>query len=285
MSNWNEIIAFWKQPFSLINSRRDKWLTIIFVNVFAPFFLIFFQPFGVNNYDPTQQIRWYFVLAMIGIGLVNGLVMAFYEFLLVPLLFPARILQNFCLRILLLLLVISFSSFWFYNFMGDWHDWHFSSYLGFIKDVSLMVLLPITGMVLYFKYKNEVEANRSLLAKPVYNQLVWLVAENGKDKLGVDLNQLLYLEAEENYVAIHRQMNGVNKKTLLRTSLKRMEKQLENTPVKRCHRSFMINLIQVKTVSGNTHQAQLYLKQVDVPIPVSRNYLANVTSKLAIPPK
>ena len=278
-------MAIWKQPVSFMNSSRDKLLAILFVNVFIPLFLIIFQPFGVNNYDPTHQIRWYFVLAVMGIGLVNGLVMTAYEFLLVPLLFPVSILYKFCLRVLLLLLILSSSSFLFYNFMGGFHDWSFSSYLGFIWDVSFLALLPLAGVVLYFKYKNVVAMNKTLSEKPVDNQLVWLVAENGKDKLGVNLQELLYLEAEENYVAVFRQVNGVKKKTLLRTSLKRMEQQLEHTPVERCHRSFMVNLNQVKTVSGNTHQFQLYLKQLESPIPVSRNFVPMVTSKLAIPPK
>ena len=280
-----KLLPFLNQPVLFINKRKDKWQFVIFVNLFTTLFLIIFQPFGVNNYDPTHQLSEYFVLGMFGFGLFNGMVMAGYEFFLVPLLFPTPNLIKFCGRIILLLLLLSCSTFWFYNFIGDFHDWHFLSFLGFIKDISFMLMLPIAAMLLYFNYKNEKAKNKSLLAKPLRKELFWLIAENKKDKLGVKLEELLFIEAQDNYVAIYQQINGHVKKRLLRSSLKNIEEQLINTRVQRCHRSFLVNLKQVKFANGNAHQYQLYINAWERPILVSRNYILKITSQLDIPTK
>ena len=50
--------------------------------VFA--FLTFFQPFGVNNYDPTEKLRPIFVVAMLLFGVIVSLGLAFNEFILKP---------------------------------------------------------------------------------------------------------------------------------------------------------------------------------------------------------
>ena len=273
------------QVLPFLNTRKDKWQFIVFVNLFTALFLLIFQPFGVNNYDPTHQIRWELVLATIGFGLFNGVVMAVYEFFIVPLLFPKLTVLKFCYRIFLLLFLLSFSSFWFYNFLGNFHDWHFTSFLGFVRDVYFMAIIPVAVLLLYFIYKNEVAKNKSLLAKPLDHELIWLVAENKKDKLGVKLEELLFIEAQDNYVAIYQQINGSVKKNLMRSSLKNIETQLANTAVQRCHRSFLVNLKQVKLANGNAHQYQLFINAWEQPILVSRNYVSKITSILDIPPK
>lgn len=263
---------------------REKWQAILFINLFTALFLIIFQPFGVNNYDPSHQLSFIFVASMFGIGTVNGIVMAIYEFGLVPHLFSKSNTRNDILKILLLLPIISFSSFWFYNFLGNWHDWYLSSFLGFLRDVSLMALLPISVMVLFYKYKREREKNEATKIQKVENDFVWLVSENGKEKLGLDLNQLLYLESHDNYVAIYQMQHGQKKKTLLRSSLKRLEKQLIFTSVKRCHRSYLVNLNQVQSVKNKTSLMQLTLPQTEIPIPVSRNFVPAIKNQLSIPP-
>ena len=49
---------------------RYQWLFAGSIGLFVALFLLAFQPFGVNNFDPTFSIRLEFALAVAGFGAV-----------------------------------------------------------------------------------------------------------------------------------------------------------------------------------------------------------------------
>ena len=69
-----------------------------------------------------------------------------------------------------------------------------------------------------------------------------------------------------------KMQNEKLKKTLLRGSLSRFEEQAHHPDVVRCHRSFVVNLRQVASVSGNAQGYKLQLQNYPSPIPVARRY-------------
>ena len=273
-------LPFWKRQLPFLQSKRDKWILVLFSVFYAPFFLIVFQPFGVNNYDPTHEVSLVFALSAMGFGLMNGITLFVYEFGIVPLLFRKNNLPVFVLRIILALIFLSSTTFLFYNFIGNFHDWSFKSYLGFIRDVSLMGVIPFGVIFLYFSYRDNRKAYLDLQKQS--EELIWLKADNGKDKLGLTLEHLLFIEAQDNYVAVFHRENESVKKSLLRTTMKKLESQLQAFPVVRCHRSFLINISSVQKVTGNNHQLKLHIERVDVPIPVSRSYIPLLEEQLDI---
>jgi LytTr DNA-binding domain len=106
--------------------------------------------------------------------------------------------------------------------------------------------------------------------------ILTLVAENGKDKLTILPQQLCYIEADDNYVTVVFQENQKIRKELLRNSLGRIESQITASYIRRCHRSYMVNLHKVYRVSGNAQGYKLHLWQVTEPLPVSRGYAKQV---------
>jgi DNA-binding LytR/AlgR family response regulator len=59
---------------------------------------------------------------------------------------------------------------------------------------------------------------------------------------------------------------------MIRSSLKRMEAQVQVPHIKRCHRAFMVNLSKVTKVEGNAAGYSLSFSESDTQVPVSRNY-------------
>jgi DNA-binding LytR/AlgR family response regulator len=89
------------------------------------------------------------------------------------------------------------------------------------------------------------------------------------------------LEAADNYVAIHYKDGQGMAKKLIRSSLSRIEHELESFPYfMRCHRSFLINLDQVKWIKGNSKKPEVHLRGVDAPIPVARKKAAILNEQL-----
>ena len=64
---------------------RYQWLFAGSIGLFVALFLLAFQPFGVNNFDPTFSIRLEFALAVAGFGAVITATVAANEFLPRPL--------------------------------------------------------------------------------------------------------------------------------------------------------------------------------------------------------
>lgn len=284
MTALEHIIKFWNKPILFLQSSQDKWLFILFINVYSAVFLLFFQPFGVNNYDPTHQIRLELLLGIGAFFLVNTLVMCIYEFGIVPIVFRSPARYVFAINMLCLLVLLSTSTFLTYNYVGNFHDWLWKSYFGFIRDIGLMSSIPMV-LLLLFLQQRQARRQVASLQNQVTKQaqppdIICLSSENGKDKLYIAEEKLLLLEAQDNYVAVYYQEKELVKRALLRSSLKRLEKQLEGSALIRCHRSYLVHPKQVEKVRGNAHQLQIRLKGLDRIIPVSRRYVSSVTAPL-----
>ncbi|WP_169731923.1 LytR/AlgR family response regulator transcription factor [Runella limosa] len=111
----------------------------------------------------------------------------------------------------------------------------------------------------------------------IVHHFLTLMAENGKDKVVLTPQNLCYIEADDNYVTVvSQEPSGKLKKELLRSSLSKVESQIQLTYIRRCHRSYMVNLQKVYKVSGNAQGYKLHLWQVAEPLPVSRGYAKQV---------
>ena len=89
-------------------------------------------------------------------------------------------------------------------------------------------------------------------------------------------SQLLYVEADGNYVIFHTLQDKKREKQILRNSISDIASQLsEQKKIVRTHRAFLVNLAQVTTVSGNSAGYQLKLAETEEMIPVARTQAKN----------
>jgi len=262
---------------------RYRWLFALSIGLFLALFLLVFQPFGVNNFDPTFHISLEFALAVGAFGLLVTATVAANEFLLRPLVLKRLTSRRLIGWLAWTFLLIATGVFLFYNWLGNWHDFHWSSYLGFIRDISLLISLPVAGFLFYIRHewlKSEyVQLQAIHLAGPA-PRLVHFSSDNGKDQVSVALDDLLYLESQDNYVAVTWVEGGARRASLIRSSLKRLEEILDEPLLLRCHRSFIVNLARVRGCRGNRHGLQLTLEGADRTVPVSRAWTANILEKL-----
>ena len=70
------------------------------------------------------------------------------------------------------------------------------------------------------------------------------------------------------------------KKLLIRISLSNILKQVETHSIKKCHRSYIINLEKVKDLKGNAQGYKLILPEIDSEIPVSRSFISSIIPQL-----
>ncbi len=115
------------------------------------------------------------------------------------------------------------------------------------------------------KSKVETEVKLSLEDEPLR-----LIGQNNNEYLIVKPSQIVFIEAADNYVAIHFKEVQV-KKILLRSTLVLIHQQLNGFDFFiKCHRSFVVNRMYIISTSGNAQGLKLKLKDVETTIPVSR---------------
>ncbi len=260
----------------------EKLYFVSLTGLFVFLFLLFFQPFGVNNYDPEENITAQLFLGMFLMGLAASLFLALNEFLIFPLFFRRIRRGQMVLWIIWSLCWLAGGIFLVYNYLGGWHDFRLKSYFEFLGNVGALSLIPLAGLLLYIRIR---DLRRTLDSAHAYTYdggdgefLLVFTAENQKDRFTLPLKLLLFIESDDNYVSIHHLLHGRPAKTLFRKSLKSIQEEAHHPSLLRCHRSYLINLAHLQQIRGNRNKLQVFLHYVQDPIPVSRQYADSMLS-------
>jgi DNA-binding LytR/AlgR family response regulator len=139
-----------------------------------------------------------------------------------------------------------------------------------------MSIIPFAIIILYFNYRKSQKAYQLLELQPklaLNEKYINLRSLNGKEQLTITLADLLFIEAQDNYVSVHYLEKEIVKRQLLRATMKDVEANLNNDFIIRCHRSFIVNINNVEKVTRDSHQMKLFLASLSESIPVSRSYI------------
>ena len=87
-----------------------------------------------------------------------------------------------------------------------------------------------------------------------------------------NLEQLLFIKSDGNYVEIYSQINNKLKTQLYRASIQSIEDKLINYPyIIRTHRTYLVNIKNISHTKGNARNYQLYFEGAELSIPVARS--------------
>ena len=85
--------------------------------------------------------------------------------------------------------------------------------------------------------------------------------------------KVIYIESSDNYCVIKYLNNDKISDFLLRNSLKRLSSDLKESPIQRCHRSYMINFEHISSLKKDNSEISF---EFDIPnikeIPISKSY-------------
>jgi DNA-binding LytR/AlgR family response regulator len=149
------------------------------------------------------------------------------------------------------------------------------------QNTALVLLLPYSVMWLYFSWKDKKDQISRMADIQSFSgntrNMIPFYDEKAILRFSVKKDNLLFLEAAENYVSICYFDKGKVSKYLLRDTLKNMEEIFNNTEIIRCHRSYMVNFDKVKVIRKDKDGLKL---ELDIPsaidIPVSKTYVDQV---------
>jgi len=264
-------------------SRRYRRVVSIALGVFIYLFLIVFLPFGVDNYNPHHQYTWEFLtelgqFMLLTSGLAWGLEVWVKPRVLKRAGWPEVVAWS-----ALLLVVIGAGNFLLYNWLGGWHDFHLGSALAFTGNCAMVLVFPLVGTFFYFRFQSLNQRFRQMHLKweATPDRLIHFEGQGSSDRLSIAASDFRYAQAQDNYVALFYLRGGALKKELLRATLAEILEQAGAADLIRCHRSYVVNLRQVRSFSGG-NPMELYLDRVETPIRVSRSYREVVLQRLQV---
>ena len=114
------------------------------------------------------------------------------------------------------------------------------------------------------------------------NDLIHITDNNGNLKLSIRLENLLYIESQDNYVKVYYTTQGKLQSYLVRCKLKTLEENFSaDGKLARCHRSYIVNTTKVKVLRKEMNN---YVVDLDnggtMPIPVSKKYFESFAASL-----
>ncbi len=262
---------------------RNTLIQILFTTLFAYAFILLYHPFGSQAWFDLDSGRFaFFSGALVALGMAVVIISR----VIMTQIRKWRTITFAGYALMIFIEIVAMTGFFMMIqkvFLKDPRFWFEIYYLA-IQNASLILLIPYLISLLYFAWEDK-KANLDKLMQEregyIGPRFVPFHDENGELRVTLNLDDLLYLEASENYVVIHHLNNRQPDRTLLRNSMKRLEQNLSAFPVTRCHRSYMVNIEKIRMAKKIPSGYVLVMNSTNaVQIPVSETYKSNIIHQL-----
>lgn len=259
--------------------KKNTVRLILFTSLFALIFINLYEPFGASRWFNVTPLQFFIyssltILAGVLIVVFSRILMYQYrrKYTIMVWQFILWVLGEIMLMALVYSLIEKF-------FLSDLRDF-ISLFKQSVRNTALVLLLPYSISWLWFSWQDKKEKLAFIQGtkdEVSTGNMIAFFDDKGILKFSVKKENILYIEAAENYVYVYYINKEKVSKYLLRETLKKLEKDFENTRIVRCHRSYMINFDKVKVIKRDKSGLKLELDIDDLEeIPVSKTYIGSV---------
>lgn len=275
----NKFTHWLNKPFTLLDENRHRWLTIGVTGLFSIVFMNVYTPFNSDSWIRIPGLPSFVILSSYGL---LGMILFFFSQIVIRNLFHIKTFTRFTYALwfaaeLLLLSLIMFLVYGNHN-QTKTMDLLQEYFLSFRYTV-LVLIIPYGMIMFYFQYLKEKDVGMKSIVPG--DHLIKIRDENDILQLAIDPGKLLFIQSTDNYVSVFYLKDDKVKKELVRTSLKKLEDDLQGTPVVRCHRSYMVNLNKISVTKKTNKGMMLELKDYDEGnITVSKHYRTGILKLL-----
>jgi len=239
--------SYFFEPFD-VNAKEHKINSILILIIHAgipfPISYIYLSIMDKNIKDPSRWTLWKELINLSCILLLIGVT----DFLL----------RDF---------IYSNPDNWSLNYF--WEEIRNTFLVGFLL---LIIVLPLNLERLINKHSVGLQKLPNINTKPLGDTTVLIKTSALNETIELKIRDFLFAKVESNYTELFiSSPDGINK-ILIRITLKDLEAQLkEFTKIYRTHRSYLVNLNAIQSITGNAQGYQLVLKKCAITIPVSRS--------------
>jgi hypothetical protein len=288
-------------PYPAIGHKGSRYLLPLLAGFFVGSFLWLFEPFEMRELPKDERL-----IQAAAYGLVTFVAVLFnVGFLpdLFPVIFRSKtwtVLSEILFEIYNLLCITVGNTFMHAYLMHE--PFRFEVLQAFFLPTFSIGFFPVVFYVLYRQIvleKENIAISNDIQPLVVHHheaekvhtvnvietpQTITLSSEDGKEEFTLPIAEVLYLESAANYVELVYKVPNADKpkKMLFRNTMKNIEAMLAAYPqvFLRCHRSFIVNIEQIKTVKGNSQGVNLMLGDGIDYVPVSRTNIPRLKELL-----
>ncbi len=267
-----------KEPYPYYYSNQQRILLfLVLLSILSFCFSYFFEPFEVNVAEHNIDSIWILVIhavipfpiAYIYFRVINStknsdtywtLGKEFFNLSIILLIIGV---VNFLIRDVI------------YTNPDNWsfrYFWEEIRNTFLVGTLLLLIILPLNLERLINKYTSNLKKLSPNIKQEYSTTPALIKNEVSSEDFELDIKDFLFAKVESNYTDVVTFSSDNLNKRLIRITLKDLEDQLQPFPcVFRTHRSYLVNLNAIASISGNAQGYQLILKKGSVTIPVSRS--------------
>ncbi len=257
-----------------VETAKRKLLLIICSVLSAFVFLNFFEPFGLyyDNSISNQDVFVELLIAMITVFVV----LTTSQFVL-RVLFKLNKFTIISLFLWFLFEAVLVASAWFVLEILDknFTDKNLTHWFENLFAYILIIFFPYFSFIIIINIKDAI---KKLTPKNITTKIIEDISfrdEGGIVRLVLKTENVIFIQSADNYIEINYIENNDVSKFLIRNSIKKIESNLNNTPIIRCHRSYIVNTKKIETAKKTSSGFNLHLKQApNKIIPVSKTYIS-----------
>jgi hypothetical protein len=255
---------------------------ILFTAGFSLLFLNLYKPFGtITVYEVSKPTLFLYTSGVILTGLLIVALSRIIMYLLLRRGMELVIWQYLAWVAAEIVAMALFFAFFEIVILDDRRS--FPDLLGkSVVNTSLTLLLPYAMLWLYFSWHDNKIKLAELKEQPDgsgQKSMIPFRDEKGVLRISLKRSDILYLQGSDNYVTVWYQSQSRIMKFMLRNTLRTMEDELEQEGIRRCHRSYLVNIERVKLIRREKDGLQLELDSTPPStVPVSRTYMHEVLS-------
>ena len=270
---------------SYLLEKNNVVRMILFTTVYSLVFINIFRPFNSETWIPhissTNYLMYSSLMVLIGMVVVSlsRLIMNIVV-KKVQLTYPDYIIWLVSDAVILSIfyVFVAYKVGFVDNFLNDNPEmttWEaiFTIFRKSTANTVWMLLIPYTVSLLFLDNQYLKNRLKEIGNRTPESNIIHLKDEKGEIRLSINVENILYAESSDNYVTIKYINNDKIVDYLLRTNLKKLSDDLRDTPIQRCHRSFMINLLHVTSLKKDQTEFIIQFDTTSIKdITVSKTY-------------
>jgi DNA-binding LytR/AlgR family response regulator len=272
-----------KYPFN--DNLKVNVRSIGFVSLGIFLFLLFFEPFNIQNPDFNNRL-----IILATFGAITLVLLSIFR-LVIPSFFTSVFSEErwtIKKEIIIDLLFVTSNSVaftFFAKYVGRIPiNFHIVIIIVIISITSAVVLVVFNQFYLLKKKLEELSSETPTLEAepvPVENPKIEFQSENKSEYFQLFLNEIVLIKSANNYIEVVYKTDNKLSKKLIRNTLKNTEALFAKyKEMIRCHRSCIVNKNYIQKVSKGTYGIKLELYDYPQPIHVSRQYSLQVKEAL-----
>lgn len=268
---------FWEHYIpAYLTDKGNIVRTVLFTALFALLFINIYAPFGVNTWFDVTRVQLFFYSSLV---VLAGVMIVVISRVMMYQLAKKSNLRYWQYSLWIFIEIVCMALVYVIVEKLVLKDTRtaIEAFKISLQNTALIILLPYLVLWLYFSWRDKNEKLQRLIELSQQpgksRKMVSFYDERGVLKFSVKEDDVYYLEAADNYVTIYYYDKSKLSYFLLRSTLKKLENTLTDSPFFRCHRSYMVNADKVKLIKKEKEGLfiQLGLNN-DKNIPLSKTY-------------